>query len=125
MPRWRIMIFDSSDVEIKDTWHTTGMAGSGSNHYSVADAFVPERHTFSIFEPAKRSEALYSYHGLFFANVPGIPLGLGRDSIYRGHPLERIRRDIMAVNTHIVHSRKTYATVGKMLLGGPGGLTMF
>ena len=27
---------------IHDTWHTTGLAGSGSNDYSVTDVFVPE-----------------------------------------------------------------------------------
>ncbi|MGI9590943.1 MAG: acyl-CoA dehydrogenase family protein, partial [Myxococcota bacterium] len=81
LPVWRVMIFDLRDVEVHDTWHVTGLCGSGSNHYSVADAFVPEAHSFDVFSDIRRPEPLYQYHGFFFANVPGVPLGLGRAAI--------------------------------------------
>jgi alkylation response protein AidB-like acyl-CoA dehydrogenase len=54
-PRWRVMIFDPADVEITDTWHVTGLAGSGSNDYSVADTFVPEEHTFHALGEPRRT----------------------------------------------------------------------
>jgi alkylation response protein AidB-like acyl-CoA dehydrogenase len=44
LPRWRVMIFDPADVEIEDTWYTTGLRGSGSNDYSIKNAFVPNEH---------------------------------------------------------------------------------
>jgi alkylation response protein AidB-like acyl-CoA dehydrogenase len=220
MPEWRVMIFERDDVEVRDTWHVTGLAGSGSHHYSVADAFVPEARSFDVMGASRRPEPLYQYHGLFFANVPGVPLGLGRaaldalagiagskrtpprmrllrdeyrvqtaaaeaeaglgaarsfvrdvtgdlwetllagdapsmeqrarvalmmyeanraaqravelacevvgaDALYVGHPLERIRRDAIAVGSHMVHQRKTLATVGSTLLGGDPGPVYF
>jgi alkylation response protein AidB-like acyl-CoA dehydrogenase len=211
-PRWRVMIFDPADVEILDTWYTTGLAGSGSNDYSVSDAFVPEQHTFHALGTPRRSEPLYRYHGFFFANVPGIPFGMARaaldearevaaskqvypplrllredaqvqtafgeaeatlgasrayvadvmgsawaklgagdslsledrariglcivhagrsagriidlaceivgsTALYRKSRLERLRRDMIAVNSHIVHQTKTYGAAGRVLLG--------
>ena len=44
--------FDAPGLEIQDTWHTTGLRGTGSNDYRVTDLFVPERHTFSFLERA-------------------------------------------------------------------------
>lgn len=220
LPAWRVTIFERSDVEVHDTWHVTGLAGSGSNHYSVRECFVPEQKTFEIFGASRRPEPLYQYHGLFFANVPGVPLGLGRaaiealteiacnkrtmpgmkllrdeyrvkaaraeaeaalssarsyvwdvmgdlwqtllagakptleqratlglmmiqayrsaqravdlaceavgaDALYRGHPLERIRRDSIALGSHLVHQHKSFATVGAVLMGGDPGPVFF
>ena len=41
----RSCFFPASDVEFHDTWHTSGLRGTGSLDYSVDDAFVPERRT--------------------------------------------------------------------------------
>jgi alkylation response protein AidB-like acyl-CoA dehydrogenase len=220
LPRWRVMIFDPADVEILDTWHTTGLRGSGSNDYSLTDVFVPDEHSFHVLDQPKRSEPLYAYHGFFFANVPGIPFGLARaaldearkvaetkrsypsfqplvqdaqiqtdfgeaeailaaarafvwDSIgnawqtlergdpltleqrakiglcivfagqsaqrivdlacgivgstalYEKSPLERLRRDMIAISSHMVHQRKTYGAAGRVLLGAQDGPTFF
>jgi alkylation response protein AidB-like acyl-CoA dehydrogenase len=220
LPRWRVMILDPADVEIIDTWYTTGLAGSGSNDYRVVDVFVPDEHTFHVFDPPKRPEPLYAYHGFFFANVPGIPFGLARaaldeahhvaatkrsfgsadtlrgdaevqvafgeaeailgasrayvsdvigeawtmlvvgdpltveqrsriglcivhagrsaqqvvdiacgiagsSALYRRSPLERVRRDMIAAGSHLVHQRKTYGMAGRPLLGLPAGPTFF
>jgi hypothetical protein len=65
-------------VVVEDTWRVTGLAGSGSHHYRVSEHFVPEEHTFDVLGPSRRSEPLYGYHGLFFANVPGVPLRMAR-----------------------------------------------
>jgi len=220
LPNWRVMIFDPADVEILDTWHTTGLAGTGSNDYRVADVFVPEGHTFQPIGESKRDEPLYAYHGFFFANVPGIPFGLARaaldearhiaetkrsypaiqalredaqvqtdfgeaeailaasrayvtdaiggawetllrgdpldiearaqiglcivyagqsahrivelacriagsSALYRKSPLEGLRRDMIAVSSHLVHQRKTYASAGGILLGASPRPTFF
>jgi alkylation response protein AidB-like acyl-CoA dehydrogenase len=65
-------------VEIHDTWFTTGLAGSGSHDYSVTDAFVPDTHRFDPFGLGGRPETLYRYHGFFFANLCGVALGCAR-----------------------------------------------
>ncbi len=220
LPVWRVAVLARDRVVVEDTWRVTGLAGSGSHHYRVSEHFVPEEHTFDVLGASRRSEPLYGYHGLFFANVPGVPLGMARaaldalgdiaehkltlpalrllrdeyraqqtageceaalgaarayvfdvmgdvwrtllqgdplsmsqrsrvalclihagqasrqviericdvvgsDALYAGHPLERLRRDAIAVSAHVVHHARTYATVGKVLLGGKPGLTFF
>lgn len=78
---WRVVAAPASSWRVLDTWHTTGLAGSGSHDYTAKDLFVPEEHVFSLFEPARRSEPLYAFGGVFFANMHGVPLGLARRAI--------------------------------------------
>jgi alkylation response protein AidB-like acyl-CoA dehydrogenase len=81
LPEWRVAMAPAANWQVLDTWHTTGLAGSGSNDYTATDLFVPEEHTFSLFAPARRKEPLYGFNGMFFANMHGVPLGLGRRAI--------------------------------------------
>jgi indole-3-acetate monooxygenase len=78
---WRIVAAPAESFEILDTWHTTGLAGSGSNDYTTADLFVPEEHTFSFYERPRRTEPLYRFPGTFVTNMSGVPLGLARRAI--------------------------------------------
>jgi alkylation response protein AidB-like acyl-CoA dehydrogenase len=220
LPESRVLIFPPEAVEILDTWDVTGLAGSGSHDYRVEDVFVPREHSFDVMQRPRRSEPLYRYHGLFFANVPGVPLGLARraldevsilagekrvppgmrllksesrvqtalaeaeailgsarsyctdvmgelweslcrgdtpslelrarlalmiihtgrsaqrvvdlaceiagsSALYRRSPLERLRRDMIAVSSHVVHQAKTYRTIGRVLLGLDPGPVFF
>lgn len=75
---FRTLWLPSDAVRIHDTWYTTGLAGSGSNDYSVDDVFVPEAHAFHPFRVGPRPEPLYRYHGFFFANLPAVALGCAR-----------------------------------------------
>lgn len=40
---------------------------------------------------------------------------------HRGHPLERIRRDAIALGSHRVYQRKSLAAAGTSILGGDPG----
>ncbi len=80
-PLVRMTFFSRSDVEILDTWQTTGLAGSGSHDWRVADVFVPDELTFSFFEPAKDPAPLYAFPWFIVANAPGASLGIARASI--------------------------------------------
>jgi len=51
-PLVRAMSFPRGDVEIIETWDTTGMRATASHHFRVDDVFVPERNTFSVFTDA-------------------------------------------------------------------------
>jgi alkylation response protein AidB-like acyl-CoA dehydrogenase len=52
-PPVRMMVLPRDEVEIKDTWSVSGMRGTGSHDFVVADAFVPDERTFSLFgEPS-------------------------------------------------------------------------
>jgi alkylation response protein AidB-like acyl-CoA dehydrogenase len=80
-PLSRVAIAPASSFEILDTWHSTGLAGSGSNDYRVKDLFVPEAHTLTQDDPPRRSEPLYCYFGMFLASWHGVALGLARRAI--------------------------------------------
>jgi len=81
VPHTRIAFAPASRFEIIDTWHSTGLAGSGSNDYRVKDLFVPDAHTIAQDDPPRRSEPLYCYFGMFLASWHGIALGLARRAI--------------------------------------------
>jgi alkylation response protein AidB-like acyl-CoA dehydrogenase len=80
-PEARIALAPASQFEIIDTWHSTGLAGSGSNDYRVKDLFVPDAQTIAQEDPPRRSEPLYCYFGMFLASWHGIALGLARRAI--------------------------------------------
>lgn len=80
-PLTRVIAAPASSFDVLDTWHSTGLAGSGSNDYRTTDLFVPEGHTFSLQEQSRRSEPLYRYPGMFLASWHGVALGLTRRAI--------------------------------------------
>jgi indole-3-acetate monooxygenase len=81
IPAWRVMLAPASAYEIQDTWHTTGLRGTGSNDYRVSNLFVPEDHSFSLFEPAKRRTPLWRRADSFLPKLAGVPLGAARAMI--------------------------------------------
>ena len=81
LPESRVVMAPASSWRILDTWYTTGLAGSGSNDYTVDGLFVPAEHSFSLFDAPRRREPLYAFNGMFFANMHGVPLGLARRAI--------------------------------------------
>lgn len=82
-PQFLFVLAPVSSWTIEDTWYSTGLAGSGSHHYTARDLFIPERHTFSLIEPAKVKGPLYdeSTSATVFVPMVGTPLGLARRAI--------------------------------------------
>jgi alkylation response protein AidB-like acyl-CoA dehydrogenase len=79
----QLMCFLAANAgEILDTWHTTGLRGSGSNDFAAADVFVPAERV-SDFPPRqiRRPGPLYSFPTLFGYKLPGITLGVARAAI--------------------------------------------
>jgi alkylation response protein AidB-like acyl-CoA dehydrogenase len=81
IPLWRIMLAPASSFEIQDTWHTTGLRGTGSNDYQAKDLFIPERHSFSFMEPAKREGPIWRRNNAILPKGSGVPLGVARSTI--------------------------------------------
>jgi alkylation response protein AidB-like acyl-CoA dehydrogenase len=59
-------LISNDGVEIKDTWHVTGMAATGSNTIVVEDVFIPDEHTMLMsdmlanrFPTPHKSESMY------------------------------------------------------------------
>jgi indole-3-acetate monooxygenase len=73
----------ASAFQIEDTWHSNGLAGSGSHHYQVRDLFVPERHVFNLAGRPRIDGPLYADGGSATVFIPmaGTPLGLMRRAI--------------------------------------------
>lgn len=81
VPRWRLMLAPVSSFEIADTWYTTGLRGTGSNDYRARDLFIPERHSLSFSEPAKRDAPLWRNSNTILPKMAGVPLGAARAAI--------------------------------------------
>ncbi len=80
-PEQRSALVRAEQVSIMDTWHTTGLWGTGSNDYVIDDVFVPEEHTWDPVGPSLRQEPLYRYPPLFLMPHCGVPLGIARAAI--------------------------------------------
>ena len=73
-----------AEVAIHDTWHVSGLCGTGSNDFSVSDVFVPDARVFALLDPAgHRREPLYQMPPLplFVSLVANVSLGLARGAI--------------------------------------------
>jgi 3-hydroxy-9,10-secoandrosta-1,3,5(10)-triene-9,17-dione monooxygenase len=82
---YRIFLVNRSDYRIVDTWHATGLRGTGSNDVEVSDAFVPEPMTVAVNDlgggptpgSAVNPNALYALpvFSLFPFVLSGVALG--------------------------------------------------
>jgi len=82
-PRSRMMIVPASQVEFLDTWHVTGLAGTGSTDFAIRDVFVPESHAAGIGVDRALERPLYLFpqFGLLAMGIAAVALGLGRAAI--------------------------------------------
>jgi alkylation response protein AidB-like acyl-CoA dehydrogenase len=75
-----LLMVPRSDVEVLDTWHTTGLAGSGSCDYTITDVFVPRERTFT-FADIRGGPALLAQPEVHMRNMPGVALGAARATL--------------------------------------------
>ena len=79
-----LFFFDACDVTILDTWHTSGLRGTGSNDFTVDRAFVP---TDRVVQPMSAvptvNGALSSFPNftLLSIGVAAVALGIARHAI--------------------------------------------
>ncbi|KLL10352.1 acyl-CoA dehydrogenase [Protofrankia coriariae] len=76
----RLMMVPREQVEIVDTWYTTGLAGSGSCDYTITDVFVPEEHTL-VFGAVRNGTGALAQPEVHMRNMPGVPLGIARAAL--------------------------------------------
>jgi alkylation response protein AidB-like acyl-CoA dehydrogenase len=83
VPETRQCLLRLSQCEILDTWHTTGLRGTGSNDVVVRDEFVEEERTFSFQDPSlvRRLGPLYALPFMFTAKASAPALGIARRAI--------------------------------------------
>ena len=82
-PMWRLFLSPASDCKILDTWHTTGLQGTGSHDYTMEDVFVPGR--LVIKHPAqgkpRRVEPYYSYPVMSVPMMSAVSLGAAQAAV--------------------------------------------
>ena len=76
-PDIRVFFVPISDVQIVDTWHTTGMRGSGSKTVVVDAAFVPEDFAVSPFASARIDRPLFRVPAFTIASIGSAPIVVG------------------------------------------------
>jgi indole-3-acetate monooxygenase len=83
VPETRQCILNLSQCEVLDTWHTTGLRGTGSNDLLVKNVFVETAHTFSFQDRdlIKRPGPLYAFPFMFAAKSSPVALGIARHAL--------------------------------------------
>lgn len=83
-PVIRSMYVPAEMATIEDTWSVVGMCGTGSHDFVIDDVFVPEAHTFSLYEPPKVVAPLYHPRLVLVAawtNTAANALGIARGAM--------------------------------------------
>ena len=73
-----------AETVIHDTWHVSGLRGTGSNDFTATNLFVPEPRVFELLNPARhRPEPLYQMPPLtlFILQVACVSLGIARSAL--------------------------------------------
>jgi indole-3-acetate monooxygenase len=81
---FRLCWMPRSEVTFHDTWHTSGMRGSGSLDYSVDGVFAPADHTIQpgVTQPVVDGAlARFPNFGLLAAGVSAVGLGIARRAL--------------------------------------------
>ena len=75
--------FEAADVRIHDSWHTSGLCGTGSDDIEVRVAFVPEGRWVVLGAPARVNAPLYRFpfFGLLALGVSAVSLGIAHNAI--------------------------------------------
>jgi alkylation response protein AidB-like acyl-CoA dehydrogenase len=83
-PEIRLMLFPAERAEIIDTWHVSGLRGSGSHDFRINDLFVAADHSIPGFDaPPRLPGPLYAlpFVTTLAVNVAAVSLGIARASI--------------------------------------------
>ena len=83
-PVLRVAALPKAKLQILDTWHTSGLRGTGSHDAVADDLLVPERHVLSLVDSGPRIDApLYRFpiFGFFALSIAAAALGNARGAI--------------------------------------------
>jgi alkylation response protein AidB-like acyl-CoA dehydrogenase len=82
-PTPRVLAIAKDDLEILDTWHTSGLRGTGSHDAVADDAFVPDHRSLWLLDTPTSDGALYRFPilGFFALSIAAAALGNARGAI--------------------------------------------
>ena len=87
--------FPTADLEILDTWKTSGLRGTGSHDAVANEVFVPERRVFSVLDKAPanaRTLQRFPLFGFFAASIAAAALGNARGAMTEFAELATVRK---------------------------------
>ena len=80
----RLMLFPAAEVEILDTWHVSGLVGTGSNDIQVSERHCPAGRSVSLTtDRPRRGGALYKFpvFGFLALGIASVALGAARGAV--------------------------------------------
>ncbi len=82
-PRSRMMLAPQDEIEFFDTWHVSGLCGTGSTDFAMNDLFVPESRAIGLAggEPVRTPLYAFPQFGLLAMGIAAVSLGLARAAI--------------------------------------------
>jgi len=82
-PSVRVLGISTRDLETIDTWHTSGLRGTGSHDAVAQDVFVPDRRSLALFDRPTSDAALYRFpiFAFFALSIAAAALGNARGAI--------------------------------------------
>ncbi|MFO1197407.1 MAG: acyl-CoA dehydrogenase family protein [Burkholderiaceae bacterium] len=82
-PAVRSVVFKAAEVRLLDTWDVSGLAGTGSTDFEVADVWVPATRTCSYLTDPPLPVPLYCFptFGLLALGIAAVCLGMARGAI--------------------------------------------
>jgi alkylation response protein AidB-like acyl-CoA dehydrogenase len=81
---FRLCFFPATDVTFHDTWHSSGLRGTGSLDFSVDDVFVPDARTLQpgVTHPMIDTPlAAFPNFALLASGIAAVTLGIGRRAL--------------------------------------------
>ncbi|MGO9488621.1 MAG: acyl-CoA dehydrogenase family protein [Solirubrobacteraceae bacterium] len=83
-PVLRVVALPTAELEVLDTWHTSGLRGTGSHDAVAQELFVPAHRVLSLLDSSPRvEEPLYRFpiFGFFALSIAAAALGNARGAI--------------------------------------------
>ncbi len=103
MPGFRtpFVFFAADQVEILDTWHVSGLKGTGSNDYAVTDAFVPRDRWAEATGELLIDKPLYRFpfFGALALGVCAVTLGIARRAVDDLAALALVKKPVRSSKT--------------------------
>ena len=83
VPRNHMLVFSPDQVHFHDTWHVSGLRGSGSLDFEVRDAFVRESRAVGYLIQENPARPLYQFPQFAFLalGIAAVALGIARGAI--------------------------------------------
>jgi alkylation response protein AidB-like acyl-CoA dehydrogenase len=83
LPRNHMLFFPADQVTSLDTWHVSGLCGTGSTAFEVKDVFVPERHAAGVLVKTLPDRPLFRFPAFspLAQGVGAVALGIARAAL--------------------------------------------